>query len=545
MAMTSKVDRHPGTLVDFRGEGGAAGKALNVLKAFIDGQEAWGVRELAAALEQPTTSVHRSLTILRQQGLVEWDDQSGKYRLGTEWHRWAVLSRTRFRLPDLVRPVAETLAAETGESVWLAVFDQTGPHVWAALEVQGRLAESVVHVGQEEPLYADAAGIAVLAHLDPAAQAEAGNAGEATQLQAALQQFARDGFVVGRENADDLSISLAAPILNARRWPLGSLVITLPSRRFAPDRAARLGASLAAAARRISLNFATRFLTGSDAASSQPAIRVLTSVVQERIEGLELTQWGSGGSGKLREIDEGYAAYATAVGSALDAAYLGQEPFRQPMRQLRTVAALGTLQLHVLVAADSPATSLLDLVRLRVSPGERDYGTAILFMSLMEKVGVREADFERAGGGCYFMDYRESNRLFQDGRLDALISLNAAPNAQYRRLARIRPFRLLGLEGALADAAVDENPALRRGRIAAGAYSCVASAIPTLETPLLIVTTRDRSEDEVHAFVEAIHARNGDLAQMSPMVSVEHPAAVLPGCEVPIHPGADRFFASL
>jgi len=525
------------------GKGGAAGKTLDVLKAFADGQEAWGVRELAAALELPTSSVHRSLKILQEFGLLGRDDVSGRYRLGNEWHRWSALSRRQFRLPGLVRPAAQALAAELDSTVWLAVFDPSGPHVWAALDAPAGTAESAVQIGLEEPLTAGAAGLAVLANIAPPPPANFGNIDVADRFAAEFAQLAEHGYLCYPDDNDDISVSLAAPILNAQRRPLGSLVVTMPARQFNPERSAEAGAAVASAARRISMTFATRILTGSDAASSQPGMQTLANILRSRNKELELTPWRSGGSDKLREINDGCAAYATAVGSALNDARAGVAPYSEPLDRLRTVMALAPLQLHILVGADLPPMTFRDLAHLRVSAGERDYATAVLYLRLMQEAGIAESDFERLGGGCFFLDYRESNRLFQQGRLDALVSLNAAPNPRYRNLARKRSFRLLGLDDDLIARVLKKSSGLRRDAIEPGLYSGQPGAIPTVASPLVIVTTQDREDDEVHDFVQAACDHAEELAQMKPGFTIQSPNAALPDCFVEMHPGAARFFA--
>src|SRR6056297_379957 len=95
--------------VPVRITGGSIGKAIVVLKSFIDGQEAWGVRELASSLDLPTTSVHRMLKSMRGHGIVVWEEATGKYRLGPEMHRWAAVMRFQHKLPAIVQPVARDL----------------------------------------------------------------------------------------------------------------------------------------------------------------------------------------------------------------------------------------------------------------------------------------------------------------------------------------------------------------------------------------------------------------------------------------------------
>ena len=68
-------------------------KAFAVLRCFIDGQEEWGVRELAAVIRQPTSSVHRLLKILRREGYLEFDPAVQRYRVGLELVRVASVIR--------------------------------------------------------------------------------------------------------------------------------------------------------------------------------------------------------------------------------------------------------------------------------------------------------------------------------------------------------------------------------------------------------------------------------------------------------------------
>src|SRR5437899_7817566 len=74
-------------------------KALATLRAFVDGQEQWGVRELAAALAEPPSTMHRLLASLRADGFVRYDRVRQKYSAGPEFVRLsaAVLHRDSLR----------------------------------------------------------------------------------------------------------------------------------------------------------------------------------------------------------------------------------------------------------------------------------------------------------------------------------------------------------------------------------------------------------------------------------------------------------------
>ena len=56
--------------------------AVAVLKSFTSAAPNWGVSDLAAHTGQSKSSVHRILSTLTDEGLLEQDPTSGRYRLG-------------------------------------------------------------------------------------------------------------------------------------------------------------------------------------------------------------------------------------------------------------------------------------------------------------------------------------------------------------------------------------------------------------------------------------------------------------------------------
>ncbi len=92
------------------------------------------------------------------------------------------------------------------------------------------------------------------------------------------------------------------------------------------------------------------------------------------------------------------------------------------------------LSLHVVVAQDSPAQRIEDLVGLRISAGEADYATASLFAQVLRATVPHAADemIDRMA----FLDYLEANKRFEAGQIDVLVALNAVPNPAYVRLAK-------------------------------------------------------------------------------------------------------------
>src|SRR3954464_15519008 len=139
-------------------------RALTILELLAREGDA-GVTEIAADLGVHKSTAFRLLATLEGHRLVEQTSDRGRYRLGVGGLRLAGATTARLDLVQEARPVCRQLAADTGETVNIAVlsessalyFDQVAgssalqPHNW---------------VGQHIPLHATSCGEILLSGLD-------------------------------------------------------------------------------------------------------------------------------------------------------------------------------------------------------------------------------------------------------------------------------------------------------------------------------------------------------------------------------------------
>ena len=140
-------------------------RAITILEILAREGEA-GVTDVAKELDVHKSTAFRLLATMQARGLVEQSDDQRKYRIGLSLVRIAGMSAARSDLVQLARPMCKQLAAETGETINLAVLvDDT------ALYVDQIAGEATLQphnwVGQRIPLHATSNGKVLLAHLDP------------------------------------------------------------------------------------------------------------------------------------------------------------------------------------------------------------------------------------------------------------------------------------------------------------------------------------------------------------------------------------------
>ena len=119
------------------------------------------VRE--SGLTRPT--VHRLLTSLAAEGLLDHEARTGNWVLGPEVLLLGSVASARFPLEDIARPSLRRLAEQAGESAFFSI--RRGDETVCLLREEGSfpVRSFVLHEGVRFPLGVASAGTAILAFL--------------------------------------------------------------------------------------------------------------------------------------------------------------------------------------------------------------------------------------------------------------------------------------------------------------------------------------------------------------------------------------------
>src|SRR5215213_3107397 len=141
-------------------------RALTILAVLARLGQA-GVSEIAAELGVHKSTAFRLMSTLESHDIVEQTEVRGKYRLGLGLVRLAGASSARLDVVQEARPVCRRLAAESGETVNLAVLSE-GSALYVDQVSGGSGLPSHNWVGQHIPLHATSNGKVLLSGLEPA-----------------------------------------------------------------------------------------------------------------------------------------------------------------------------------------------------------------------------------------------------------------------------------------------------------------------------------------------------------------------------------------
>ncbi len=240
----------------------ALGKGLLVLELVADAEGAQSLSALAAQSGLPLSTVHRLLATLTQQGFVEQDAQTRRYRLGA---RMLTLAAGVLRRADLTReapPVMQEFVRETGDAVSLAAL-QDG-RVVLLDKAQGPDAPRLfLHIGRQAPLHSTALGKALAAGLPDREVVEILKRQGMARLTPRtittprrfllhLEEVRRHGYALDDEETVVGARCLAVPVRNHRGQVVGALSTSGPTSTWSEERMAVALRALQRAAARLS-----------------------------------------------------------------------------------------------------------------------------------------------------------------------------------------------------------------------------------------------------------------------------------------------------
>ncbi|MGI8899838.1 MAG: IclR family transcriptional regulator [Nocardioides sp.] len=234
-------------------------RALTVLGILARVGEA-GVTGIAHELGVHKSTAFRLIATLESHGMVEQNDERGKYRLGVGLLRLAVATTARLDVVQEARPITRKLAADTGETVNIAVLSEESALYLDQVAGQSAL-QSHNWVGQHIPLHATSNGKVLLSglatderdrRLSRLASFTSATITSRARMRQELTTVLEQGFAVAVDELEIGLTAIAAPIHNAHGDVVASLSVSGPSFRLDTDRVALLVPVVVEAAAEIS-----------------------------------------------------------------------------------------------------------------------------------------------------------------------------------------------------------------------------------------------------------------------------------------------------
>ncbi|MEM9318955.1 MAG: IclR family transcriptional regulator [Pseudomonadota bacterium] len=233
---------------------GTITKALELLNEFSPSRAEISLVEMARLTKRDKATIHRHLTELQANGILEQNPTTRAYRLGAALLRLAALREHCFPTSRLLRPLVTDLAEEVGELVHASLLqaESLSPLVHSDPQVHG----TQVHFDPSEvlPLHATASGLAVMAFLPedrrerilsrPLAIFTNRTQTDPDHLRRLLAEISQAGICIVDGSFDPEVASIGAPLFGDGDQVVGAVAIAAPRGRARTDRLASLAQKL-------------------------------------------------------------------------------------------------------------------------------------------------------------------------------------------------------------------------------------------------------------------------------------------------------------
>ena len=219
-------------------------RSLQVLRYLMSApDEQVGVRALAAIFKASPSTMHRVLSALVEEGLVQHDAESGLYGLGLEMVRLAHLAVERLPVQKIAMPHLRKLVESTKETALLGVYDRSRQEVMFTASVDSNQPLRYINLMRTWlPLHAGATGLAILAYLPERerelvlkrrlASVTDRTITDPRKLVSLLDRIRRNGYACTLGQRTPGAVGIAAPIFGPSGDVIGDIIITLPEQRF-------------------------------------------------------------------------------------------------------------------------------------------------------------------------------------------------------------------------------------------------------------------------------------------------------------------------
>lgn len=266
-----------------------------------------------------------------------------------------------------------------------------------------------------------------------------------------------------------------------------------------------------------------------------------SAYLSDAIDGYEFSSESSTGSPEnMRAVGSGSVDFGLVFASDLYNGYRGNEPFSEPIENVRAVTYVFASVGHFVVPVDSDIQTIEDIAGKRVSLGGPGSGSAANITLLLEQMDMFEDVTSVYLGG-------QSPQALQNGEIDAYNWHPGLGNATIRDTATMMDIRFIDLDApAAASGFYETYPYFGPMTIPGGLYTGVEEDTPTFGTGSILIAHKDVPDDLVHAFLEAIYSDEG-RETLSGSVGADAIArmteeSALNFITVPLHPGAERFW---
>jgi len=273
-----------------------------------------------------------------------------------------------------------------------------------------------------------------------------------------------------------------------------------------------------------------------------PLGAVVSTIINEQVEGVRAAPTLGGGTSNLKALNEGTQDFSLTLGMTNANAWAGKTPFEKQWRDARSVFATYPNIFHGYALVESGIKTVEDTAGKKVTPGKMGYTGEVVWKLILEEYGLTWEDgFE----SVVMVGYSEGATLMKDKHLDVYFIVTFPPSAPFLEVDAFLPVQVIVPSPEIVDIMIEKYPGFSKTKIPGGIYKNHPDDIQTFATPCIFACSKGLSEDVIYRIVKAWWEE--DSYQRSWAVNPGFKDFILPenaldGLTMPLHPGAYKYY---
>lgn len=243
-----------------------------------------------------------------------------------------------------------------------------------------------------------------------------------------------------------------------------------------------------------------------------------------------------GGPSNMISVNEGRAAFGTSTAESVKEAYDGTGEFQgRAQRRIRHVASFGFSLLFIYTHPDSSVQSIADLKGHKIVYGGGT-GSALLGKQILDVYGITSEVTATRG------DTDKARQALEKKEIDAVFSIARLPVPAYDEMVKRQTLKIIPLDGARIQALQKRSPFYLDVDFKSY-YPAYPHGARAVGLPGPLVARDDVNPNVVYQILQIVYSRMAELQKMNDGFRGESPATGLRGLGIPLHAGAEKFFA--
>ncbi|GAB6173982.1 TAXI family TRAP transporter solute-binding subunit [Paradesulfitobacterium aromaticivorans] len=225
------------------------------------------------------------------------------------------------------------------------------------------------------------------------------------------------------------------------------------------------------------------------------------------------------------------------------AAYEGNPPYKQKLPDLRAIGTFGPLIYQTIATEKSGIKTYADMKNRPVilCVNTKDSTQETLSKALLQEHGITYADIEKNGGKILYLSSSAALDLMKNGRADARIGMEIAPEAKLAEAATTTKMIMVQPDAVAIKNIISKFPVLPV-TIKANTYNFQRADLSTFEVPVTLVAGKNLPDNVAYAVTKGLVEQLDYLKTVVPSQMSKDTPESIAKTSIPLHPGAEKYY---